>query len=108
MFYLRVLLPAAFTLAGVVLLWCPITATASPEVTSRARKFIDEHTARLRPLEVAGALAWWNANISGKPEDFQKKIETQNRIDEALANAAAFAEVKNLKQHAKDIDDPIL
>ena len=64
MFYLRVLLPAAFVLAAVVLLWCPITATDSSETTGRARKFIDDHTARLRPLEVAGALAWWRVRHS--------------------------------------------
>src|SRR5262249_45953260 len=61
----------------------------------------------LRPLEVAASLAWWNANISGKDEDFKKKEEAQNRIDEALADAARFREVKEIKTHG-GIDDPIL
>src|SRR5581483_10212478 len=72
------------------------------------RKFVEDHTRRLRPLEVAAALAWWNANTTGKEEDFAKKIEAQNRIDEALANSAAFKEVKGLKERRKDIDDPVV
>jgi peptidyl-dipeptidase A len=104
---LRVILPAAAALA-VLLLWRPAVAVASPEVTDRARQFLDAHTKKLRPLEVAAAIAWWDANVSGKDEDFARKEQTQNKIDEALADAAAFAEVKALKGQAKDIDDPIL
>ncbi len=104
---LRLLLPFALAL-GFALLCRPLAAPAAPAVTDRARKFLDDHTKRLRPLEVAAALAWWNANTTGKEEDFAKKIETQNRIDEALANPAAFKEVKELKGQRKDIDDPVL
>jgi peptidyl-dipeptidase A len=106
MLCLRVLLPAACLLA--LLLWHPPAASASPEVTGRARKFLDAHTKKLRPLEVEAAVAWWDANTSGKEEDFARKEKTQNRIDEALADADAFAEVKKLRDEAKEIDDPVL
>ena len=43
-------------------------------------------------------MAWWNANISGKDEDFKKKEEAQNQIDEALADKEHFAELKAIKQ----------
>jgi peptidyl-dipeptidase A len=104
---LRLLLPFALAL-GLALLCRPLAAPAAAAVTDRARKFLDDHTRRLRPLEVAAALAWWNANTTGKEEDFAKKVEAQNRIDEALANPDAFKEVKELKEHRKDIDDPVL
>src|SRR5262249_39420791 len=107
MLCLRLILPAAVALA-VLLLWHPPAATASPAVTERARQFLETHTKRLRPLEVEAAIAWWDANTSGKDEDFARKEKTQNRIDEALADPAAFAEVKALKGQAKDIDDPVL
>src|SRR5947209_20475404 len=107
MLSLRVVLPAACTLA-VLVLWRPPAAVAGPEVTERARKFLEAHTKKLRPLEVEAAIAWWDANVSGKDEDFARKEKTQNRIDEALADAAAFAEVKALKGQGKDIEDPIL
>jgi peptidyl-dipeptidase A len=107
MLSLRVILPAALALAA-LLLWRPAAAIANPETTDRARQFLDAHTKKLRPLEVAAAIAWWDANVSGKDEDFARKEQTQNKIDEALGNAAAFAEVKALKGQARDIDDPIL
>jgi peptidyl-dipeptidase A len=104
----RLLLPALLTLA-VLLLWQPLSISApGGAVTARARKFLDDHTAKLRPLEVKAALAWWTANISGRDEDFDKKVETQNAIDAALANADAFKEVKFLKEHRREIDDAVL
>lgn len=81
-------------------------ASADPKTTAAARKFVEDHEARLRPLEVAANLAWWNANISGKDEDFAKKEAAQNRIDAALADPNVFAELKGLKA-AGGIDDPI-
>jgi peptidyl-dipeptidase A len=80
---------------------------ADSAMTERARHFIKNHESQVRPLEVAANLAWWNANITGKKEDFAQKEEAQNRLDEALANHTAFEEVKHLKNHAKEIDDPI-
>ncbi len=92
----------------VVLVMSPAIVSASEEVTAKARQFLEEHTKKLRPLEVAAARAWWDANVTGKDEDFKNKIETQNKIDEALSNKEAFAKVQELKKNAKDIDDPIL
>src|SRR5262245_8702648 len=99
MLWMRLLLPLAFALAVFLVLGRPVAALASPEATNRARQFLTTHEAKLRPLEVAASLAWWNANISGKDEDFKKKEEAQNRIDEALADAARFREVKEIKTH---------
>jgi peptidyl-dipeptidase A len=73
-------------------------AFGSPEAAERAKKFIAGHESRMRPLDVTGSLAWWNANISGNDADFKKKEEAQNKIDEALANKENFAELKAIKQ----------
>jgi peptidyl-dipeptidase A len=84
-------------------------AAANPEATEQAKKFIADHEAKVRRLDIAAGIAWWNANISGKDEDFKKKEETQNKIDEALSNREKFAELKKLKE-AKDkgdIDDRV-
>src|SRR5262245_58778536 len=69
---------------------------ASPD--EAARKFIDDHEARVRPLEKASGLAWWNANISGKDEDFQAKEEAQNRLDAALTDRERFAALKAIRE----------
>jgi peptidyl-dipeptidase A len=75
--------------------------------TMRAQQFIDRHVARLKPLEKAASIAWWDANISGKDEDFKRKEQTQNKIDEALADTAAFQELKAIKT-AGGLTDPVL
>jgi peptidyl-dipeptidase A len=103
---LRLILPLIVLAA---LLCTAPPAAASPETTERAKKFIADHETKVRPLDIAAGIAWWNANISGKDEDFKKKEETQNKIDEALSNREKFAELKSLKE-AKDkgdIDDKI-
>jgi peptidyl-dipeptidase A len=103
---LRILLPAAAAVV-LLLLWRPLAAPASVETTTRAKQFLKDHDARLHKLEVAANLAWWNANISGKDEDFDKKILAQNKIDEALADPKVFKDLKELKERRKEIDDPV-
>ncbi len=76
-------------------------------VTEHARAFVQAHEARFRPLERAAALAWWDANTTGKDEAFKRKEEAQNRIDAALSEPAAFNEIKALRDGPK-VNDPIL
>jgi peptidyl-dipeptidase A len=104
MLCLRLLLAASVLLV----LWHTSAVSASPQVTERARQFLDAHTKKLRPLEIEAAIAWWDANARGDDADYDRKIKTQNRIDETLADASAFAEVKALKEMSADIDDAIL
>ncbi len=101
---LRLLVPAVLAL-GVYCVMPPLAVRADGDTTDRARKFIKDHETRFRPLDVAGNLAWWAAQNSGKQEDFAKKEETQNRIDEALADPKLFKELKDLHDRRKDIDD---
>ncbi len=75
-----------------------LSAQARSSDDARARKFIAEHEARIRPLEKAVNLAWWTANVSGKDEDFKTKEQAQNKLDEALSDQERFAELKALKQ----------
>lgn len=107
MLTLRVLVPV-LGIAAVVLLGWPRGAAASPEVTARARAFLDEHTKVLRPLEIESALAWWAANTTGKAENFDRKEKAQNKVDEALGDKGRFARVKALRGEKEAIDDPVL
>jgi len=84
-----------------------LTASADVSTTEEARAYIDSFTAKVRPLDIAANRAWWDANITGKDEDFARKEEAQNKIDALLSDRAAFAQVKALKESGK-IDDPIL
>src|ERR1700731_3103549 len=93
----RFLVPLLFAAAAILVGSLASIVAASPEATNRARRFSEAHEAKLRPLERTANLAWWNANVSGKSEDFKKKEEAQNRIDEALADTAAFRELKEIR-----------
>ncbi|MBI2823296.1 MAG: M2 family metallopeptidase [Planctomycetia bacterium] len=85
----------------------PIAARANEaENDKRAATFIAEHEAQLRPLEIAANQAWWNANTTGKDEDFAAKVEAQNKLDQALADSRRFAELKSIK--ASPIADPLV
>ncbi len=107
MLCLRLLVCGTFALAF-LLVCTSLAAIAGAEMTDRACKFVKDHEKRLRPLDVAANRAWWDANTTGKAEDFARKAQTQNRIDETLANPTIFAELKALKDNRKQIDDPIL
>src|SRR5262249_48653243 len=103
----RMMLVVALIMTTMWMVAAPKALRASPEMTEQARKFVANHEAKIRPLERAASLAWWNANVTGKDEDFEKKIETQNRIDEARADPDKFRELKEIKESGQ-IDDPIL
>src|SRR5438445_3799856 len=74
-----------------------MSVVVRPADDARARQFIEEHEAKIRPLEKAVNLTWWNANVSGKDADFKAKEEAQNKLDEALASQEPFAELKTIK-----------
>jgi peptidyl-dipeptidase A len=100
------LLPLAAALVCLVLAALPVLS-AGTDNTAKARVFVDAYTKKIRPLEIAANIAWWNANITGKDEHFQAKEEAQNKIDAALSDPKAFAEVKAIKEAGK-IDDKVL
>ena len=67
----------------------PFTVSgAEIEIARPAQEFVAAHEAAIRPLEKAANLAWWNANVSGRDEDFKAKEEAQNKLDAALADRA--------------------
>src|SRR4051794_20134185 len=107
---IKLLLPALIAAGCALLLAVPVTAVGAEDVTEKARQFVAGHEANVRPLEVAAALAWWNANVTGKDEDFKRKEDAQNRLDAALADRARFAELKALTDAPaqKQVNDPLL
>ena len=77
-------------------------------IESRARTILDLHAKEIQPLEKAVNLAWWDANVSGKDDDFKKKEEAQNKYDERLSDPELFAELKAVKSGLPQSADPIL
>ncbi|MFY7952116.1 MAG: M2 family metallopeptidase, partial [Armatimonadaceae bacterium] len=84
-------------------------AFADDATTAKAKAFITDHEKRIRPLDIKAGKAWWDANTTGKDEDFKKKEEVQNELDAALADPSKFVELKALKKAKDDgkIDDKV-
>ncbi len=101
------LLPFFLLLAAFLLMIMPADASADAQTTRRARQFMEDYIAKIRPLDITANRAWWDANITGKDEDFKRKEEAQNQIDAFLANPQAFAQIKALKEQG-GIDDPLV
>ena len=73
---------------------------------ARAREFVKEYEAAVRPLEIEVNRCWWVANISGKDEDFRLKEEAETKLNLKLSDPQTFARLKTI--HDGKIDDPIL
>ena len=103
------LLTGGATVAGLMTNDAP-AAEQPADPTAAAKAFVASHESRIKPLDVAAGVAWWNANITGKDEDFKKKEEAQNRIDAALSEPKPFATLKGIKaaSDAGKITDPVL
>jgi peptidyl-dipeptidase A len=70
------------------------------------RAFIDQYEKTVRPLEVEVARRWWQAAVTGADDDFKAKEEAENRLEAKLADAEAFARLKELKESG--VGDPLL
>ncbi len=73
-------------------------AAAAQDNDARARQFIAAHETDIRPLEIAVGRAWWDANISGKEEQYRRKQEIETQLELRLADPKTFAELKALKE----------
>ena len=59
-----------------------------------ARQVIADYMQNVVPLEIAANRAWWDANVSGKDEDFARKVEAENRLDAALSDSERFRKIE--------------
>ncbi len=101
------LLTRPHVLATFLMGLCMSISPANPSMAGTdedARAFIAEHEKTVRPLEREAALTWWNANVTGRDEDFKAKEEAQNRFDAALSDRERFARLKAIRE--KPIADP--
>lgn len=93
--------------ASLAMALVPAFAIGDEVMEARAKKFIDTHVAKMKPLDKEAGIAWWDANTSGKDEDFARKEAAQNKIDSALADPVTFRELKAIKESGK-VGDKLL
>ncbi len=58
------------------------------------RSFLDAHVARIEPLSREVNIAYWNATISGRPEDFESYSKLEVELQKVYTNAREFEDVK--------------
>src|SRR5436190_23911987 len=90
---------ALFPILAIAVFASPLLGAGKTRLNDAdAAAFVTTHEQTIRPLEHAVNLAWWNANVSGKDDDFKTKEEAQNKLDAALADPTRFRELKALKE----------
>jgi len=67
----------------------------------------DAFLQKFEPLSKAVALAWWTSSISGKDEDFQKRMDLEKQMNRLYANPAAFAQLKAWRTAGR-VREPLL
>jgi peptidyl-dipeptidase A len=60
---------------------------------------VDRAVDRLRPLHLAAALSWWDANISATEENERRRVEAELALSDALADADLFREVEQARSN---------
>jgi peptidyl-dipeptidase A len=79
---------------------------ADPEMVKQFDEFVKKFEAKYIPLYKETNLAYWNASITGKEEDFKKVAELQNKMTLIFSNKEDFASLKKIHS-SKGITDSI-
>jgi len=101
---------ATFLLVSMVCV-APTVLGGESENDARARRFVQYYETTVRPLEIEAARLFWNANVSGKESDFEKKQAAEEKLNEILSDPEKFAELKAIREGYQATDaqaDPIL
>jgi peptidyl-dipeptidase A len=71
---------------------------AATEKEKQVEKFIKAHVEKIAPMEKAANLAYWDAAISGKPEDYNRVSKLTLEIRQVYSNPQEFAFLKEAKE----------
>jgi peptidyl-dipeptidase A len=71
-------------------------------------ELVEDVEARLRPLELELAEAWWQSNTESSPEADARRIEAELARSALLADAALFAEIRAAREATDATADPLL
>ncbi len=74
--------------------------------TSEFSRFLKDHLARVEPLSRKVNIAYWNASISGKREDFERCAGLQVRLQQIYADKEAFERIRRWRTDPT-IKDPL-
>ena len=96
---------SALALTGLLLWSC---SSKQEKMENKLKAFIEKHEATIQPLSKESAIAYWNASISGKDEDYAKMEELNVKLTTVYTNKEAFAELKEIKESGAVKDSLLL
>ena len=70
------------------------------------RRFLDTHISRIEPLSRETQLAYWDATISGREEDFARYAELEVSYKKIYADPEAFESLRNWREKMT-VTDPV-
>src|SRR6476646_9962358 len=71
-------------------------------------EFVEAVEARLRPLELELAQAWWQSNTDSSPAADERRIDAELARSALLADGQLFAEIRAARDSAEAAADPLL
>ena len=69
-------------------------AMARLGVVSDAARIVEDAEARLRPLHLAAARSWWDANVAATEENEKRRVAAELALSDALGDPKLFAVVE--------------
>ena len=96
---------SALALTGLLMWSC---SSKQEKMENKLKAFIDKHEAIIQPLSKEAAIAYWNASISGKDEDYAKMEALNVKLTGIYTNKEAFAELKEIKESGAVKDSLLL
>jgi peptidyl-dipeptidase A len=98
----------AILLTSILTILAVWSCTSKQEkMENRMRTFISAYESKAIPLYKASALASWNANVSGKAEDYSISEKASFEYAKLFTDSIAFAELKEIKE-SNTLTDPLL
>ena len=71
------------------------------------QKFVTAHVQKIKPMAKETNIAWWDAAVSGKAEDYDKVSKLTLKIRQVYSNRKDFAFLKDMKESGQ-IQDTVL
>ena len=106
--YRNILMKASAAGIAIILLM-GITAcqNKTQKMENELKTFLSAWETKAKPLQKDANIAYWNAALSGKDEDYKKSEELQNQLVKIYASKDDFAKLKKIKDSG-EIKDTLL
>jgi peptidyl-dipeptidase A len=89
-----------FSLAAISFVSC----NSAVKMENELKAFIDTLEVKVKPVESGAALAYFDAAVTGRDEEYTKSSELNIKLSRIYADTAAFAKLREFKESGKITD----